>query len=99
MPEEVKLKKLMTIEDEVRHFIRRPGCPDCMEKNQGRERIYLQESSGQVLIGPQEQPMTVWSCEHCDYSINLPPGAFPQPGFQVIRLEGPPRPEPDPDQN
>lgn len=85
-------KELMIGEEEVRNFVRRPMCPDCAKLGAKR---YCIEGKGQVVIGPQQQPMTVWSCSHCDYYIPLPPGAFPSMGFQIVNLEGPPAPPDD----
>lgn len=89
--EEVKKPRLLIGEEEVRNFIRRPLCPDCAAKAAKR---YLIESEGSVVVGPKQQPMTVWACTHCNYTIPLPPGAFPSQGFKIVHLEGPPEPAP-----
>ena len=84
-------KRLLIGEEEVRNFIRRPLCPDCAEIGAKR---YCVEGEGQVVVGPQQQPMTVWACTHCNYTVPLPSGAFPSMGFQIVELQGPPEREP-----
>ena len=84
-------KRLLIGEEEVRNYIRRPLCPDC---NDIGAKWYCAEVDGQVVVGPLQQPMTVWGCTHCNYAIPLPPGAFPSMGFQVVTLEGPQDQEP-----
>ena len=85
--EEAKKPRLLIGEEEVRNFVRRPLCVDCAGKGAKR---YLIEGAGQVVVGPQQQPMTVWSCTHCSFTIPLPPGAFPSQGYQIVSLSGPP---------
>jgi hypothetical protein len=83
-------KRVLIGEEEVRVFIRRPACPDCADKGAKR---YCEKGKGQVVVGPQEMAMEVWACTHCNYSVPLPPGAYPSQGFQIIHLEGPPGPK------
>jgi hypothetical protein len=86
-PEEVR-KQLLIIEEEIRPMIRLPGCSKCASLG---IRQLLAESAGRVVVGPQQMEMAVWSCprEGCDYTVPLPPGAFPQHIFKIVKLHIP----------
>lgn len=72
-------------EVEVRMYMAKPICRKCQEKK-GIQK-FLTEGAGQVVVGPQQLPMTVWSCDLCETTVHLPPGAFPKLMPRMIKLE------------
>lgn len=84
-------KKLMVGEREVRNFLRWPMCYGCA--NEFKKQVYLNKTDGAILMGPEASPVDNWVCPECGTAIQLPTNAFPQMGFQIVVLEGPPEPD------
>lgn len=73
---------------EVRTFMRKPMCPWCQEKGVHR---WLIEEEHKILTSPSAgPPMASWVCSHCDFSVSLPPGAFPSYEHLEVHLQNPP---------
>jgi hypothetical protein len=70
---------------EVRTFMRKPMCPWCQEKGVHR---WLVEVEHKILTGPATAPpLADWVCDHCDFSVSLPPGVFPSFEHREVHLE------------
>ena len=91
MPPEEPKTQLLIIEEEIRPMIRLPGCSKCAKL--GIKQL-LVEGEGKVVVGPAQMEMSVWACPRCDYTVPLPPGAFPQHIFKIVKLHGPDESEP-----
>ena len=72
-------------EMEVRMFMSKPICAKCKRKK-GTDH-FLEEAEGQVVLGPKQIPMATWTCRLCDYSVQLPPGAFPRLYPRAVSLD------------
>lgn len=68
---------------EIRTFMRSPMCPWCQEKNAKR---WLRESQAMIAVdvGPA---LSTWTCDYCDFSVTLPPGAFPSYDHEEVHLQ------------
>lgn len=72
---------------EVRTFMLKPMCPWCQKKGVHR---WLVEEEHKILTNPNAgPPMASWVCDHCDFTVSLPPGAFPSFKHKEVTLESP----------
>jgi len=73
---------------ELRTFVHRPICPVCQKTGTDE---FLRATEGLIdaisVAERNSQKMQVWVCGICDFSIQLPPGAFPKYEHKQVMLE------------